>query len=680
MTIFMKSFFPITRYKSFFLFFSQFTLPLSVQRKDMKKNIIHTIAFTLAVALITACASVGTPDGGPYDETPPVFLGSTPEPFALEVKSKRISLDFDEFIKIEKAAEKVVVSPPQITPPIIKTNGKKIVVELDDSLKANTTYSIDFNDAIVDNNEGNPLGNFAFLFSTGTQIDTLAVSGTVLNASNLEPIKGILVGLHNDLADSAFTTKPFHRVSRTDADGRFTIRGIAPGSYRAYALQDANQNYLFDQKNEMIAFLDSIVVPYTEIRMHQDTTWIDSLTIDTIRTVPRVHYLPDDLVLLAFTEAPIQRYMTKAERTDLHKFSIFFSLGSDSLPLLTPLNFSEEDAYIVQASTDYDSITYWMKDTLAYYQDTLSFALTYECTDTAGQLVPRTDTLNLVPKKTRAKLLQEEEKKLKEAEKEREKRMKHGDTIPEPKPQPKFLNIKIKGGASMNLNSNVMIDFDEPIVQYNDTSIHLYKKVDTLWVDEPFLFRQRENEMLGYELLGEWRPETEYKLSIDSAAFVGLYGLHTKKQETKLGFKPLNQYSTLNLTIKNSQPSYIVQLLGNGEKVVRQQQVIKGAADFYFLTPGTYHIRILNDRNGNGIWDTGLYESKERAEEVYYFPGKIETRENWDYSQDWDPTALPIERQKPNEIKKQKSSEKERKSKNAEREEQKRKLQQEQQR
>lgn len=644
----------------------------------MNRYIKHTVASTLIVALITACASIGSPDGGPYDETPPVFLGSTPEPYALGVKEKRVTLEFDEFIKIEKAAEKVVISPPQVTPPIIKTNGKKIVVELDDSLKANTTYSIDFNDAIVDNNEGNPLGNFAFSFSTGDQIDTLAVSGTVLNASNLEPIKGILVGLHSNLADSAFTTKAFDRVSRTDADGRFTIRGIAPGSYRAYALQDANQNYIFDQKNEMIAFLDSIVVPYTETRMHQDTTWVDSLTIDTIRTVPRVHYLPDDLVLLAFTEAPTQRYLTKTERPALNKVNIIFSLGADSLPILSPLNFPE-DAYIVQTSTDYDSITYWMKDTLVYYQDTLSFALTYEYTDTAGLLVPRTDTLDLVPKMTRTKILQEEAKKRKEEEKNREKRMKHGDSIPEPKPQPKYLSIKIKGGTSMSLNSNVLIDFEEPIVHYSDTAIHLYKKVDTLWVEEPHLFRQRKNELMGYELLGEWRPELEYKLTIDSAAFHGLYGLHTKRQETKLKFKSLDQYSTLYLTVQNAQPGYTVQLLGSGEKVMRQQPVIKGQADFYFLTPAAYHIRVFNDRNGNGIWDTGLYENKEAAEEVYYFPGKIETRANWDYTQTWNPMALPIDRQKPEEIKKQKSTTKERKSKNAEREERKRQQQLQQQ-
>jgi hypothetical protein len=425
---------------------------------------------------------------------------------------------------------------------------------------------------------------------------------------------------------------------------------------------------MFDQKNEMIAFLDSLVVPYTEIRMHQDTTWIDSLTIDTIRTVPCVHYLPEDLVLLAFTEAPTQRYLTKTERPELNRFSIIFSLGADSLPLLKPLNFPEEDAYIVQASLDYDSITYWLRDSLVYFQDTLSFALTYEYTDTAGVLVPRTDTLSLVPKKTRAKIQAEERKKLEEAKKEREKRMKHGDTIPEPKPQMKFLSIKIKGGTNMNLNNNVWIDFDEPIVQYSDTAIHLYKKVDTLWIDEPHLFRQREDELMGYELLAEWRPEVEYKLNIDSAAFVGLYGLHTKQQETKLKFKGLDQYSTLYLTIQGAKPSYVVQLLSGGEKVARQQQVERGQADFYFLSPSTYHIRIFNDRNGNGIWDTGLYENKESAEEVYYFPGKIETRANWDYTQEWNPTALPIDRQKPDDIKKQKSTTKERKSKNAERE------------
>ena len=642
----------------------------------MKTSIKHIALMMAAALLAAACASIGSPDGGPYDETPPLFLGSTPAPMALGVKEKRVTLEFDEYVKIEKAAEKVVISPPQITQPIIKTNGKKIVVQLEDSLKPATTYSIDFNDAIVDNNEGNPLGNFALSFSTGDNIDTLAVSGAVLNAANLEPIKGILVGLHSNLADTAFTTTPFERVSRTDADGRFTIRGIAPGSYRAYALQDANQNYIFDQKSEMIAWMDSLVVPSTEIRMHQDTTWVDSLTIDTIRTVPRVHYLPEDMVLLAFNEAPTQRYMVKAERTALNKFTVIFSVGADTLPLLTPLNFAAEEAYIVESSTDHDSITYWMRDTLAYYQDTLAMALTYAFTDTTGLLVPRTDTLNLVPKKTRAKILKEEEKKREEERKEREKRMKRGDTIPETK-KVEYLSIKVGSSTSMDLTSNVLIDFGEPITHLNDTAIHLYRKKDTLWIDEPHLLRQRKHALMGYELLGEWKPGMEYKMVIDSAAFTGLYGLHTKRQEATFKFKTLEQYSTLFLTIQHAKPTYTVQLL-DGDKVVRQMRVEKGQADFYFLKPSTYHIRLFDDRNGNGTWDTGLYGTKEQAEAVYYFPGSIQTRENWDYNQEWDPTALPIDRQKPDAIKKQKSDTKERKSKNAEREAKKQKQQQQQ--
>ena len=134
----------------------------------------------------------------------------------------------------------------------------------------------------------------------------------------------------------------------------------------------------------------------------------------------------------------------------------------------------------------------------------------------------------------------------------------------------------------------------------------------------------------------------------------------------------MQQYSTLFLTITNAHPDYVVQLL-DGSKVARQLRVKKGHADFYFLKPGTYHIRVFKDRNGNGVWDTGTYEKKLQAEEVYYFPGSIKTRENWDYTQEWDPTALPVERQKPDDIKKQKSDTKERKSKNAEREAKKKK-------
>ena len=209
----------------------------------MKLSTLHTLPLAVIIILLYACASTGTPDGGPYDETPPKFVRATPEPNATNNKRKKIAIEFDEFIKIENAAEKVIISPPQTEMPEVKASGKRVLVEFFDTLRDNTTYTIDFGDAIVDNNEGNPMGNFSYAFSTGEIIDTMEVSGTVLNAQDLEPIKGIQVGLHSNLNDSAFTSLPFVRISRTDSRGHFTIKGVAPGKYRIYALKDGNQNY-----------------------------------------------------------------------------------------------------------------------------------------------------------------------------------------------------------------------------------------------------------------------------------------------------------------------------------------------------------------------------------------------------------------------------------------------------
>ena len=269
----------------------------------------------LMLAIITySCASMGTPDGGPYDEMPPKFVGSNPGLHAVNAKSKKIELEFDEFIKLEKPSEKVVVSPPQLEQPEIKVVGKKVVVELLDTLKKSTTYTIDFSDAIVDNNEGNPMGNFTYSFSTGEAIDTLEVSGTVLNASDLEPIKGIQVGLHKNLNDSALTTLPFDRVSRTDSRGHFSIRGVAPGKYRIYALMDGNQNYLYDSKTETVAFSDSLIIPSMMPATRQDTIWKDSLTIDTIKTVGYTRFMPDDIILRAFKEENTRQYLANSQR------------------------------------------------------------------------------------------------------------------------------------------------------------------------------------------------------------------------------------------------------------------------------------------------------------------------------------------------------------------------------
>lgn len=614
-------------------------------------------ALLMLMIVVYSCASMGNPDGGPYDEEPPKFVRSTPKPFAINSKEKKVTIEFDEFIKLEKAAEKVVVSPPQLEQPEIKASGRKVVVGLVDSLRPNTTYTIDFADAIVDNNEGNPLGNYAFTFSTGTTIDTMEVSGTVLSASDLEPVKNIQVGLHSDLSDSAFMKKPFDRVSRTDSRGHFSIRGIAPGKYRIYALMDGNQNYLFDSKTEMIAFSDSIIIPAMEDAMRQDTIWKDSLTIDTIKSVGYTRFLPDDIILRAFKEENDRQYLTRSERDKENHFVLTFSARADTLPTLKGLNFDERDAFIIEKTDRNDSICYWIKDSLIYQMDTLEIQMDYLATDTLDRLVPQTDTLFLANKLTRAEREKLEAKAAEEKEKERKKKEKKGEKI-EPEPT-KFLTLNVDAPSAFDLDRNVYLSFDEPVASIDTAAIHMEIKKDSLWEEIPFLFVSDSVLPRKYEILAEWEPEKEYQLSIDSMAFKGVYGLHTNKVKQTMKVKKLNEYGTILLNITGADSTAVVELLDGSGKVLRQQRITpQNTADFYYLNPGTkFYIRLFNDRNGNGVWDTGKYSEHLQPEEVYYFPKVWEMKANFEFEENWNINAVPVEKQKLDEIKKQKPEE-----------------------
>lgn len=616
------------------------------------------IAILIVIIGFYACASTGMPDGGPYDETPPKFVRANPEPNTVNNKRKKISIEFDEFIKLDKASEKVIVSPPQNESPEVKVSGKRVLVEFFDSLKANTTYTIDFGDAIVDNNEDNPLGNFAYSFSTGNSIDTLEISGTVLNAADLEPVKGIQVGIHKNLNDTAFSKKPFDRISRTDSRGHFNVKGIAPGTYRVYALMDGNQNYLFDSKTEAIAYLDSLVVPSMEGAVREDTIWneIDTLAYDTIYKINYTRFLPDNLILRAFKEENPLQYLIKSERPQLNRFSLYFSAKADTLPTLKGLDFDEKDALAIESNLRKDSLLYWIKDTALCERDTLTLQLTYLATDTLGQLVPKTDTLRMVNKINKERRLAMAEEARKKEEKERKKRARKGDTL---RVETKFLTMNIDAPSTFDLNRNITLKFEEPVAHIDTSSIHMAVKVDSLWEDIPFIFQADSILPRQYQILADWQPGKEYRMQIDSLAIQGLYGLHTNKVENTLKVKTLEDYGTLYLNIVGAGPHAIVQLLNSNDAVVRQQPASRqNTCDFYFLQPNTkYYIRLFNDDNQNGVWDTGNYEAKRQPEEVFYFPKVWEMKANFEFEETWDVQALPLDKQKLDEIKKQKPDE-----------------------
>lgn len=619
----------------------------------------------LTVCAVVGCARMGSPDGGWYDDKPPRIIKTTPQDRSSNVTEKKITILFDEYVKLEDAMNKVIVSPPQLDMPEIKSTGKKITVQLKDTLKPNTTYTIDFSDAISDNNEGNPLGNYTYTFSTGEQVDTFEVSGYVINAEDLEPIKGIMVGLYDDLSDTVFKTKPLLRVSRTDSRGHFVIKGVAPGTYRAYALQDMDGNYSFNQMSEMIAFSHQTFEPSSKPDIRQDTIWRDTLHIDSIMRVPFIHYYPDDITLMAFTHVQTNRYLIKSERNDPNQFKMYFSYGNPELPRLKGLNFNSDSAFIVEHSAKRDTITYWLRDTTLVNQDTLRMERQYLISDSTGALVNYTDTIEAIPKVLYEKRLKDLQKATEKWEKEQAKKKKRGQPYDSIQP-PKLLEPKWSAMSGMAPDQNVTVRFTTPLARIDTSAIHLYSKVDSLWYDAPYEFSPKDSLPRTYELRAEWRPGMEYSLEVDSAAFEDIYGLVTKSIKQGIKVKALDEYSTLfiNLSGGVTDTTLVIQLLDSKGTAVKQTRPINNTAEFYYVTPGKYYLNAFVDANGNGVWDTGDYDADRQPEDVFYYPEAIECKAKWDVTERWNLSARPRYQQKPAAIVKQKADKEKKKLKN----------------
>ena len=607
----------------------------------------------LLLLLLSSCARMGSPDGGWYDDTPPYVVSASPADQAVDVNAKKVTINFNEYIKLEDAQNKVIVSPPQIEMPEIKAAGKRIIVQLKDTLKENTTYTIDFSDAISDNNEGNPMGNYTYSFSTGDHIDTLEVSGYCLNAENLEPIKGMLVGLYDNFSDTIFHHEPMMRVSRTNGSGRFTIKGVAPGNYCIYALQDVDGDFVFQQKSEVIGYQRDTITPSWKPDVRPDTIWRDTLHIENIIMQPYTHFLPDDITLLCFQEPQTDRYLIKTERKDAEKVSFYFSYGSDSLPVIRGLNFDAETAFILEASAKGDTLTYWLADTTLVNQDTLRMEFTYLMTDTLGALVSQTDTIEALAKVSYEKRMKEKEKAFEKWQKEQEKKKKREEAYDSIMPVDP-LKFKINVSSQMDPQQRITFEMPEPLARCDTSAVHLYCMIDSVWYRVPHETVQTRVRL--YELKAEMTPGVEYSLEIDSAAFQGIYGQVSDAVKQGIKVRTEDEFALLSIEVSGADgDSVVVQLLDGSDKVVRQAVTGKDhIADFFYLKPGNYYMRAFVDLNGNGVWDTGVYDEDRQPEPVYYYQEEIACKAKWDISRQWNLTATPRYLQKPAKITKQK--------------------------
>lgn len=603
---------------------------------------LYYIFIIIAAAVMYSCANIGNPSGGPIDKTPPIFMRSNPTPNAVNVKDRKIEIFFDEIVSLKDPSTKIIVSPAQTEMPRMSALGRKVTVELVDSLLPNTTYTIDFSNSIQDNNEGNAIDNFAFAFSTGSVIDSMRVSGYVLDSRTLEPMQSVVVGLQSNLADSAFHKEKLQRVALTNDRGQFTIRNVSPGSYHIFALKDLDRDYKFSNPTEDIAFLDSIIVPSIGSREAADTVYNDLNEIDTIMRATRPAYFPNDILLSMFNEDRKSQYLANNLRVDSTRISLTFAAASDTLPSLSIVGRNDvpDQWYTLERSQTNDTLTYWIRPPHLVSADTLMVATTYLRTDTASNLSWGTDTLKFTFQRQKAK---------------KKKKNEETDSLE----QIRFMELHPLANGTQEVYAPLLLQTGTPIERYSREAFHLQRKLQndtTFYPAEIKSIALRDSTLNRRDLMlkVDWEPGAAYKLAVDSLAMTDIYGLQTKPLKVDFNVRKMEEYGNIVFNITAVRDSAIVELLDGTEKIVLRAPVKNHRAELLNLLPGKYYARLFIDRNGNGKYDTGNYDMHLQPEETVYYPGAINLKKNWDVEQTWDIYATPIDKQKPEAIKKNK--------------------------
>lgn len=557
------------------------------------------IAILSVVLACAGCANRGIgPQGGPRDSIPPVPLHSEPENGSLEFRGNKIDVAFNEYLQLNNISQNLLMSPPQQHAPDVKARGKHLIVQFEDTLRENTTYTLDFGNAVCDFTERNPLANYTFAFSTGPVIDTLQLSGYVFDARNLNPLKGITVGVYSNLEDSAFTRLPFERIGRTDSVGAFRIGNMKEGIYRLYAVEDISRDYCLTP-GESLAYADEPVMPAYET---------DSA-----------------LTLWLFSQQQQRLYLLRTLREKQHKIQIYFSTSPDSLPQLRPLTDSLN--YYISYNNTRDTLTMWLTDSASILQDSIFIEARYRRTDSLYHLEWAMDTLRAVWRTPRLSA------KAQQLMLKRQRNRK--------------IELKSNARSGFDIYDTLRISSATPLAEFIADSIRLYERVDTIL--KPLAFSMAPTDTLPMQLFlfASLKPGKKYELHIDSAAMHDVYGAPNKEEKFTLQLKTPEDYSTLRVKLNPYLPNARIQLLNSKDEVVRELPSDPSGAFFKYLKPDAYYMRLYLDLDGDKRWTTGSWEEYRQPEPVYYFPEKIQTKPNWDFEEEWDYLAVPQTHAKP---------------------------------
>jgi hypothetical protein len=582
------------------------------------------------IAIVSSCANQGMPTGGPRDSIPPVLVSTQPEYKALNFSGEEVRLTFNEFIIPDAISEKLVVSPPLENRLSILTKSKTLIIRFNEELTDSATYSLDFKNSVVDNNERNELEGLRFSFSTGDVYDSLRVAGKIMNGFNLEPEEESLVMLHKNLHDSAVYTLRPNYIAKTDEEGKFLISNIAPGKYHLFSINDLNNDLRYNEGAEKIAFADTLIVPGAEFHAEADTLTqgLDSLLIEG-----HTHFSPDPVFMRNFTENIYEQYVKKAERESKYKSTFVFNETVIDTFGIRPIHKDTKDWFVLEPNEKFDSLTVWIADTTLAANDTIPVEMSYYQLDSLDQLYLQTDTVELIFTE-----------KKEESKRGRRDRNEDDEEEEGPEPVPQFNWSTNLSSSNFELNNDILLTAPHPLAGIDTSAMLLYLSQDTLKTPLNFKFAKDTTAWRTYRIAHNWEPETSYTLEIDSAACINIYGITSKALESSFKTRAEDYYGSINLELNNVTGDVLVQLLENTDKeeVIREIKTHEnGTVIFDFLAPDKYKVKVIYDRNSNGKWDPGSYQDKFQPELVSYINEVIKVRSNWEWKHDWNLTPDP---------------------------------------
>jgi hypothetical protein len=568
------------------------------------------------------------PTGGPLDSLPPVLVGTQPGYKTLNYQGNEVRLTFNEYIIPDQVSEMLVVSPPLTKRPTILTKSKTLIVQFNEELRDSATYSLDFKNSVVDNNERNPFGNLRFSFSTGDVFDSLRVAGRVINGFNLEPVENALIMLHKNLHDSAvYRVKPDY-IGKADAMGLFLIDNIAPGKYHIFSVNDANSDLMYNEGAEEIAFMDTLVIPSAEFHEELDTLVHG---VDSMLVTGHTSFLPGPFYLRLFSEDIFDQFLDSYKRDGRNKCTFVFNEPVSDTFGTRLINTEATDWYLLEPNEKVDSLVMWLTDTIVAKMDTLQMELAYFQLDSLDQLYVQKDTLLLTYTD-------------KEEDDTKKKRRGRDDKEEGPPPIEQFTWITNLSTSVFDINGLIQLTAPEPVKDFDKSGILLYLSEDTLKTPLDFGFEKDSSVWRQYNISYKWEPEAEYSLEIDSAACENIYGITSQKLFKKFKIREEDYYGTIKLNMTGVKSPMIAQLLKNTdkeevitEKSFSEDQIVV----FDFLAPEKFKVKIIYDENSNGKWDTGSYQDNYQPERVAYINEVIKVRGNWDSEFKWELTPDP---------------------------------------